>query len=236
LTVGPATAYANAVIFHYRAAERSAFTATATTTSTRRNTPTSTDRNGQASGLSTGAKAGIGVGIALGALLLLGFILFFLRRRRKNRKVAEETVPPQEYTGKPELDGNTGGASLAGVGYHEKDKPAELHSQHLAPSQQAQPAYELHNQHSSQAAHPHSQSGEIHGHPVEAPSEYATPAQHAAQSASPIPSVGAPGSPGAAALSTGPSEQLSAREIELRKLELEEERIRQRKFELQGPQ
>lgn len=38
------------------------------------------------SGLSTGAKAGIGVGVALGVLALIGFLVFFLLRRRRNKK------------------------------------------------------------------------------------------------------------------------------------------------------
>ena len=37
-------------------------------------------------GLSTGAKAGIGVGAALGALLLIGVLLWFLFRRRRQSK------------------------------------------------------------------------------------------------------------------------------------------------------
>ncbi|KAK2768193.1 hypothetical protein FQN54_000045 [Arachnomyces sp. PD_36] len=36
-------------------------------------------------GLSTGAKAGIGVGVAAVALIILGIIIFFLRRQRKSR-------------------------------------------------------------------------------------------------------------------------------------------------------
>jgi LPXTG-motif cell wall-anchored protein len=35
------------------------------------------------SSLSTGAKAGIGVGVALGALLVIGLIFFFVRRRKR---------------------------------------------------------------------------------------------------------------------------------------------------------
>ncbi|KAF7185667.1 hypothetical protein HII31_13008 [Pseudocercospora fuligena] len=44
-------------------------------------------------GLSTGAKAGIGVGAAIGALLVIGIVIFVLWRKRRQRKATPDQSP-----------------------------------------------------------------------------------------------------------------------------------------------
>lgn len=58
---------------------------TSTTSTSTTSTPTST-ASSDSTGLSTGAKAGIGVGAALVALGLIGLIVFFVLRSKKQRK------------------------------------------------------------------------------------------------------------------------------------------------------
>lgn len=62
------------------------------------------------SGLSTGAKAGIGVGVGVGVLLIIGALIFFLRRHRRGPsnsepKTEKEQVP--ETTTIAELRGES---------------------------------------------------------------------------------------------------------------------------------
>lgn len=60
------------------------------------------------SGLSTGAKAGIGVGVGVGVLLIIGALIFFLRRRRRgpsNSEPQTEKVQAPETTTIAELRG-----------------------------------------------------------------------------------------------------------------------------------
>lgn len=54
-------------------------------------------------GLSTGAKIGIGLGVpfGVGALALLGFILFYLRRRRSSQREEGTRAPPVDYAPQP---------------------------------------------------------------------------------------------------------------------------------------
>lgn len=50
-------------------------------------------------GLSTGAKAGIGAGVGVGIALLLGIILFWLLRRKKNKSAGRFGTNPPSYDG-----------------------------------------------------------------------------------------------------------------------------------------
>jgi predicted lipid-binding transport protein (Tim44 family) len=60
------------------------------------------------SGLSTGAKAGIGIGAALGALALLGLIIFlFMRRRKKQQQQAPYEAAAYEAPRPQEMDGES---------------------------------------------------------------------------------------------------------------------------------
>ena len=62
------------------------------------------------SGLSTGAKAGIGVGVGVGVLLIIGALIFFLRRRRRgpsNSEPKTEKVQVPEATTIAELRGES---------------------------------------------------------------------------------------------------------------------------------
>lgn len=47
----------------------------------------------QRSGLSTGAKIGIGIAGALGAIAVVSFLLLFVKRQRKYRRVRKEVEP-----------------------------------------------------------------------------------------------------------------------------------------------
>jgi hypothetical protein len=62
--------------------------------------------------LSTGAKAGVGAGAAAGALLVIGALLYFSRRRGKRYKAPSQPVNELEAAGanqpKAELDYNSG--------------------------------------------------------------------------------------------------------------------------------
>lgn len=92
-------------------------------------------------GLSTGAKAGIGAGSALGGISVLGALLYVFWWRR--RKGMSSVAKPENYTGKPELDGTISlGArddmlkaetkdrtsTVAGLPEEGKAAPAELSS------------------------------------------------------------------------------------------------------------
>lgn len=73
----PATAVTGAV---------TSTSSTAATSAT--STPSSMTTAAKSGGLSTGAEAGIGVGCAIAGLLVIGFIVWFLMRRRRQRREA----------------------------------------------------------------------------------------------------------------------------------------------------
>lgn len=65
-------------------------------------------------GLSTGAKAGIGIGVAAGALAVSGLLaLFFLRRRRDNKRADATTSRPRGKPGGLESGDNSGEEMLS---------------------------------------------------------------------------------------------------------------------------
>jgi hypothetical protein len=210
-------------------AERAAFVATATTSaSTHRTTTPTTTPDLESGGLSTGAKAGIGVGVSLGILISLGVILFLWRRRKRANMVIAGS-PAQHDLGNPELDGKelvAGGGMRIEVN-RESEKTPELHSHPLPRG----PAHELYTESpSDRVLQPNSAPSEVRGTPITNSSrseEIAIPPESSG-------SIPAPATQHLPVLAT--NEQLTPREMELKRLELEEEKIRQRRFELQGPQ
>ncbi|KAI1264514.1 hypothetical protein F5Y18DRAFT_83128 [Xylariaceae sp. FL1019] len=71
--------------------------------STQSPTPTTSPDSPQRS-LSTGAKAGIGVGSGLGGLLVLGALLWLLRRYRKQRQIPKDEAPQPDEHIIPQVD------------------------------------------------------------------------------------------------------------------------------------
>lgn len=108
-------------------------TATPTPTGSTSTNPTSTGQNQTSTsqspaGLSTGAKAGIGVGAAISAVLIIAAIVFFISRKKRQKRNTkqEETQEVKQGSGeswnKSELSGEGGtqpGPSQAN--YHEID-------------------------------------------------------------------------------------------------------------------
>lgn len=52
--------------------------------------------SGSSSGLSTGAKAGVGVGVVVAVAVIAGVAFIFIRRRRRQPEVSEETSQPTD--------------------------------------------------------------------------------------------------------------------------------------------
>ena len=80
--------------------------------------------------LSTGAKAGIGIGVALGALLIIGLISFFFRRRKRATRPSEmSTETEKKQLGPVEMpqseERQSGPAELP---QHEKTRSQELYA------------------------------------------------------------------------------------------------------------
>jgi hypothetical protein len=77
---------------------------------------------GSSGGLSTGASAGIAIGVCGAALVLAGFVLFLLRRRKarqtamisQNNNMAERSFSPTFATGPQELASPEGGINSPG--------------------------------------------------------------------------------------------------------------------------
>ncbi|KAL3483487.1 hypothetical protein BJX62DRAFT_244845 [Aspergillus germanicus] len=101
---------------------------TTTATKTPSPTPTPTPSPDGDSGLSTGAKAGIGIGVALGALLLIGLIIFLWRRANRNA----EAVPAYDAAGDAKYRPAPGYASLPG--HSNLNSPARSMDVHEVPT------------------------------------------------------------------------------------------------------
>ncbi|QPC74913.1 hypothetical protein HYE68_005665 [Fusarium pseudograminearum] len=65
------------------------------------------DSSGGGGGLSTGATAGIVVGAVIGGLLLIGALVWFLLRRRRNKHPSEDYTIQQTYAVDKEINGRT---------------------------------------------------------------------------------------------------------------------------------
>ncbi|KAF2430300.1 hypothetical protein EJ08DRAFT_248637 [Tothia fuscella] len=218
-TVGPAKAFANAVVLQYVGSQRAAFTATAATTSSIRRTFSSTPKaKGKTVGLSTSTQAVVGACVAFVVLVALALTFIFWRRNRRATVASVLPADGAEQTGwaKSELDAS----AINGVS-RGKEEATEIDSRQLT----------LHDTHHEiggdpviLSSHPNNPpSSEIHSIPIHSPQQVldkSVPTGSNRQNLTD--SIG--------------QEEFSPREKELRRLELEEERIRQRKFELQGPQ
>lgn len=72
--------------------------------STSNSEPTGTNANlssgkdSSVQSLSTGGKAGVGIGVAVGAIAIIGLLVFFLRQKRKSKTVAR-VFHPRELLG-----------------------------------------------------------------------------------------------------------------------------------------
>jgi hypothetical protein len=95
------------------------------------------DEDGSSSGLSTGAKAGIGVGCAVGAVLVIGLLIWwFFRRRQSARAMAPYTIGSGEQTAmvQPSYPTSVENHSakpgevyeMAGTNYRRQEGPYEL--------------------------------------------------------------------------------------------------------------
>lgn len=207
------------------------------------------DATTSSTGLSTGAKAGIGVGTALGAIILILAALLFRRRRSRSKgaKASDGSLPDQ-----PELHDDDIKELPAG--------PGTLHRNELAADGLPQDAYKTPE---LDAAAPKRAVAELEGpggggpaHPelrtdrrepsvaelgVETPRTYVDPSTHRGHfeetSSSPHHALSRAG-PVATHLPTDPGEETAAAppdavELEIRRLEAEEERIRSLKEKLQ---
>ncbi|CAF3553380.1 unnamed protein product [Fusarium graminearum] len=70
-------------------------------------TEASDSSSGGGGGLSTGATAGIAVGAVIGGLLLIGALVWFLLRRRRNKHPSEDYTIQQTYAVDKEINGRT---------------------------------------------------------------------------------------------------------------------------------
>lgn len=70
-------------------------------------TTEASDSSSGGGGLSTGATAGIAVGAVIGGLLLIGALVWFLLRRRRNKHPSEDYTIQQTYAVDKEINGRT---------------------------------------------------------------------------------------------------------------------------------
>lgn len=94
------------------------------------------NNSGDTSGLSSGAKAGIGVGVGVGVPAIIGFVLFFIYRRRHQKKREQDIRSENDGSASPvEVDGGSARVEAPGtksemtaeLGTDGKNKePAEL--------------------------------------------------------------------------------------------------------------
>ncbi|KAL2855699.1 hypothetical protein BJX68DRAFT_264053 [Aspergillus pseudodeflectus] len=95
---------------------------TSTATKTPSPTPTPTPLPEGDDALSAGAKAGIGIGAAAGAILLIGLVIFFWRRRKVNK----EPIPAYDAASDAKFQPAPGYASL-GSHSHSPPRSMEVH-------------------------------------------------------------------------------------------------------------
>ncbi|KAF4974437.1 hypothetical protein FZEAL_8659 [Fusarium zealandicum] len=89
----------------------------------------STGGDGGGGGLSTGATAGIAVGAVIGGLVIIGAIAWFLlRRRRRNKQVADDYTSQQAYAVDKETHGRTADSPTSPYSDENQVQPVALDS------------------------------------------------------------------------------------------------------------